>query len=120
MSLDGDETRSLAGGRRNGDPCDAALALTTHADEASAFLKALSHSGRLMILGHLAGGEKSVTELEALLGQRQAAVSQQLARLRLEGMVHARRDGKLIFYRLKDGRVQALLPSLARLFQPEG
>ena len=39
---------------------------------ASAFLKAISHEGRLMILCHLASGEKSVTELEELLSARQA------------------------------------------------
>ena len=38
----------------------------------------------LLILCNLAGGEKSVSELESLLSCRQAAVSQQLARLRLE------------------------------------
>ncbi len=79
------------------------------ADLAAGFLKALSHEGRLMILCHLVGGEKSVTELEGLLGQRQAAVSQQLARLRLEGLVATRREGKAIFYRLDDPRVLALL-----------
>ena len=47
-----------------------------NAMRASAFLKAISHEGRLMILCHLASGEKSVTELEDLLSARQAAVSQ--------------------------------------------
>ncbi|MDP3196373.1 helix-turn-helix transcriptional regulator [Tabrizicola sp.] len=86
------------------------------APAAAALLKALSHEGRLMILCHLSSGEKSVTELEALLGQRQAAVSQQLARLRLEGLVSTRRDGKAIYYAIQDGRVQALLRLLPELF----
>ena len=73
--------------------------------EAASFLKALAHEGRLMILCHLSSGPKSVTELEALLSSRQAAVSQQLARLRLEGLVSARRDGKAIFYSLQDPKV---------------
>ena len=64
-----------------------------NAQRASNFLKAISHEGRLMILCHLASGEKSVTELEDLLAARQAAVSQQLSRLRLEGLVTPRRDG---------------------------
>ena len=81
-------------------------------DVAAGFLKALSHEGRLMILCHLSEGEKSVTELEGLLAQRQAAVSQQLARLRLEGLVATRREGKAIFYRLADARVEALLQVL--------
>ena len=41
------------------------------AAEASAFLKALAHEGRLLILCHLSAGERTVSELEDLLGQRQ-------------------------------------------------
>ena len=67
------------------------------AQSATDFLKALAHEGRLMMLCHLATGEKSVTELEHLLGQRQAAVSQQLVRLRLDGLVSPRREGKAIY-----------------------
>ncbi len=55
--------------------------MAANARHASSFLKAISHEGRLMILCHLASGEKSVTQLEALLSARQAAVSQQLSRL---------------------------------------
>lgn len=86
------------------------------ADEASNFLKALAHEGRLMILCHLSTGEKSVTELEILLASRQAAVSQQLARLRLEGLVSARRDGKAIYYSLADSRAERLVATLYDIF----
>ena len=55
-------------------------------------LKALSHEGRLMILCYLAHGEKSVTELEEILSMRQSAVSQQLARLRADNLIEARRE----------------------------
>jgi ArsR family transcriptional regulator len=79
--------------------------MVQNAYEAANFLKALAHEGRLMILCHLSSGPKSVTELETLLSQRQAAVSQQLARLRLEGLVSARRDGKAIYYSLQDPKV---------------
>ncbi|MDO7655332.1 MAG: metalloregulator ArsR/SmtB family transcription factor, partial [Paracoccaceae bacterium] len=71
---------------------------------ASNFLKAISHEGRLMILCYLASGEKSVTDLEELLSARQAAVSQQLSRLRMEGLVTPRREGKVIYYSLTDKR----------------
>lgn len=94
-----------------------------HADEmldraegAAQLLKALSHEGRLMILCHLASGEKSVTELEHLLDQRQAAVSQQLARLRSEGLVSARRDGKAIHYSLSDPRAMRIVELLYDMF----
>ncbi|MFC4732756.1 ArsR/SmtB family transcription factor [Salipiger abyssi] len=86
------------------------------ATTASAFLKAISHEGRLMILCHLVTGEKSVTELEELLSARQAAVSQQLSRLRLEGLVVPRRDGKAIYYRLADHRPRRMLECVYELF----
>ncbi len=83
---------------------------------AAGFLKAMAHEGRLMILCHLIQGEKSVTELENLLSSRQAAVSQQLARLRLEGIVDYRRDGKAIFYTIKDPKVIKLISLLYEEF----
>ncbi|MEO1000226.1 MAG: metalloregulator ArsR/SmtB family transcription factor [Pseudomonadota bacterium] len=95
---------------------EALVAMQANAAEATAFLKAIAHEGRLMILCHLAEGEKSVTELEAHLGLRQAAVSQQLARLRADGLVTARRDGKAIHYRLVDPRAAALMETLYALF----
>lgn len=78
-----------------------------NAKRASKFLKALAHESRLMILCILAEGEKSVSELEGLLSLRQPTVSQQLARLRADGLVSTRRDGKIIYYNLasKEGRV---------------
>jgi ArsR family transcriptional regulator len=76
-----------------------------HAREASEFLKALAHEGRLMILCDLLRGEKSVGELEALLSRRQSTVSQQLARLRLEGLNAPRRPDGLLQHRQRPGAV---------------
>ena len=90
--------------------------MVDNATKASNFLKAISHEGRLMILCHLVSGEKSVTELEDLLAARQAAVSQQLSRLRLEGLVIPRREGKTIYYRLADNRPRRMLETVYDLF----
>ncbi len=90
--------------------------IVDNATRAANYLKAISHEGRLMILCHLASGEKSVTELEKLLSARQAAVSQQLSRLRLEGLVTPRRDGKAIYYRLADDRSRRMLDVVYDLF----
>lgn len=87
--------------------------------DASNFLKALSHEARLMILCYLTTGEKSVTELESLLSARQAAVSQQLSRLRLEGLVKPRRDGRVIYYSLADERAKRILDVVYDIFCPE-
>lgn len=102
--------------------CPAALdLLQPYANDAANFLKALGHEGRLMILCHLSSGPKSVTELENLLSSRQAAVSQQLARLRLEGLVSARRDGQAIYYSILDPKVERMVALLTELFcPPEG
>ena len=91
-------------------------AVVEKATSASSFLKAISHEGRLMILCHLVSGEKSVTELEDLISARQAAVSQQLSRLRLEGLVIPRRDGKTIYYRLADDKPKRVLEVVYDLF----
>ncbi|EBA01953.1 MAG: metalloregulator ArsR/SmtB family transcription factor [Paracoccaceae bacterium] len=90
--------------------------MATNAMDAANFLKAISHEGRLMILCYLASGEKSVTELETLLSARQASVSQQLSRLRLEGLVTPRRDGKAIYYSLTDDRPKKIMEIVYDLF----
>ncbi len=91
-------------------------AMGKNAVAATDFLKAIAHEGRLMILCRLANGECSVTDLEDMLSARQAAVSQQLSRLRLEGLVKTRREGKSVYYSLADERAQRLIPVLYDMF----
>ena len=90
--------------------------MALRATDASNFLKALAHERRLMILCYLVSGEKSVTELETLLRSRQATVSQQLARLRQDGLVSARREGKAIYYSLLDPRAKRVVELVHDLF----
>lgn len=99
-------------------PCTTLSAeeMLVQATAAAGFLKALAHEGRLMILCHLQSGEKSVTELENLLSSRQAAVSQQLARLRLEGLVGCRRDGKVMYYSIQDPKVATAIAMVYEMF----
>jgi ArsR family transcriptional regulator, virulence genes transcriptional regulator len=85
-------------------------------DRASLFLKALSGRSRLLLLCHLLDGEKSVGELARLTGARDTAVSQQLALLRREGMVAARRSGQMIFYSLASDEARHMLEALHGLF----
>ena len=86
------------------------------AREASEFLKALAHESRLLILCNLLGGERSVGELESFLDVRQSTVSQQLARLRLEGLVAGRREGKTIYYSIASDRVRSVIGVLYEAF----
>jgi ArsR family transcriptional regulator len=83
---------------------------------ASQFLKALSNENRLLLLCLLAEGEKSVSELEQMLGLRQPAISQQLARLRAESLVAHRRHGKLIYYSLASEEARRIMELLHELF----
>ncbi len=83
--------------------------LMRNARAASDFLKALSHENRLLLLCLLAERERSVTELENILSLRQPTVSQQLARLRLDGLVTTRREGKTIFYSLANEDVRRVI-----------
>jgi ArsR family transcriptional regulator, virulence genes transcriptional regulator len=82
------------------------------AAETTLFLKSLSHPARLVVLCKLAEGPSVVSDLSSMLNLPQAEVSKQLARLRSDGMVVTRRDGRNVIYSLSDertGRVVRLL-----------
>ena len=90
--------------------------MLANAEEASEFLKALAHETRLVILCLLIERDRTVTELEQLLGQRQSAVSQQLSRLRADDLVETRRQGKNIYYSIARPEVVEIIGSLYRAF----
>ncbi len=87
-----------------------------NARKASQFLKALSHETRLLLLCLLSEGERSVTDLETILELRQPAVSQQLARLRLDGLVTRRRDGKVIYYNIANDDIRRAIEVVNEVF----
>lgn len=82
------------------------------AERVSDLMKVLSSPKRLMILCQLVEQERSVGELAALLQMRDAAVSQQLALLRKDGIVLSRRDGQTIYYTLARADVRKLITFL--------
>jgi DNA-binding transcriptional ArsR family regulator len=90
--------------------------MVDNAKRASDFLKALAHESRLMILCILAERERSVSELEDLLRLRQPTVSQQLARLRADGLVSTRRDGKAIYYKLASEEARTVIGAIYDVF----
>lgn len=90
--------------------------LLENARTAAAVLKALSHESRLLLLCVLSDGERSVGELEDLLRMRQSAVSQQLARLRFDGLVKTRRDGKTIYYSIADPNARRIIGVLYEIY----
>ncbi len=86
------------------------------ATAAATLLKALANEDRLLILCNLAAGEKNVTELQEILGLRQPTLSQQLSRLRYEGLVEFRRDGKSIHYRLASDEAAKVIEVLYEIY----
>lgn len=89
------------------------------AGEASDLMKALSNPARLRLLCALVPSDRSVSELETILGVSQSYVSGQLARLRNERLVTYERVGRIKRYRLSDPRVRPVLERLYEVFCPE-
>jgi DNA-binding transcriptional ArsR family regulator len=89
--------------------------MADQAKRAADILKSLAHESRLMIVCILCQGEKSVSELEQMLSLRQPTVSQQLARLRADGLVTSRRDGKTIHYRLASEEARIVVGALCQV-----
>lgn len=78
-------------------------------------LKALAHPVRNTIIEALIGAERNVSEIEAVTGIGQPALSQQLAVLRNAGLVETRKDGKLIYYNISDAAIEAVRQHVERL-----
>ena len=88
------------------------------APKVSALMKVLANENRLMILCQLVTDERSVGELADLLEMRQAALSQQLALLRKDGLVKTRREAQTIYYSLARDDLAQLLGFLYQTFCP--
>lgn len=85
---------------------------------AAELMRSLSHPQRLLVLCVLVDGEKSVAELRQELGIEQVPMSQQLMRLRSDGLVEARRDGTTVFYRITRPEVLTIVGALHSAFCP--
>lgn len=85
-------------------------------EKAADLMKSLSHPQRLLVMCALGGEERSVAELRDLLGIDQVPMSQQLMRLRADGLVEARREGTTVFYRITRPEVLMVVEALHRAF----
>ncbi|WP_240901994.1 metalloregulator ArsR/SmtB family transcription factor [Wenzhouxiangella sp. XN24] len=90
--------------------------MRAHADEATRLLKALSNSSRLMVLCSLAKGELTVGQINERVPLSQSALSQHLAVLRRDGLVHTRRSAQTIYYSIADGPAGRLIETLHDIF----
>lgn len=88
-------------------------------ERAARFLKSLAHRDRLKVLCGLVEGELPVAAIEQRVGASQSAVSQHLARLKDEGLVTSRREGRQILYSIADPTVLSLIELLYRRFCAE-
>ncbi|MGB0626405.1 MAG: ArsR/SmtB family transcription factor [Alphaproteobacteria bacterium] len=93
--------------------------LLEKAGQASRLLKSLANERRLLIMCYLSEGEKSVGELEPLVGLSQSALSQHLARLRREHLVTTRREAQTIFYSISSEEARTVLGTLYELYCAE-
>lgn len=87
-----------------------------NAAKAEAMLKLLANRKRLMILCHLVKAEKSVGELAEIVGLSQSALSQHLAKMRALGMVSADKQGQMVYYRISNPEVEAVLSTLYLIY----
>ncbi len=91
-------------------------AMSEHCDSTSKVLKALAHPQRLQILCFLSERDHTVSELENLCGASQSLLSQFLQRMKSEGLIRSRKDGKFVHYSIADPKILQLIQALHRIF----
>ncbi len=87
--------------------------MAAHAVE---LLKAMANEWRLMILCQLSEGEKTVSELQEILGLSQSALSQHLAVLRREKIVRTRKHAQSVSYSLHGDDATKVMRTLHEVF----
>jgi DNA-binding transcriptional ArsR family regulator len=87
-----------------------------HAESAAALLRTMGGKSRLLVLCNLVEGERSVGELQRIVGLSQSALSQHLAVLRRSKLVETRREMQTIYYRLAGGAASAVLETLHGIY----
>lgn len=86
-------------------------------DKAADLMRSLSHPQRLLVLCALGTAEKSVAELRAEIGNiEQVPMSQQLMRLRADGLVESRREGTTVYYRIARPEVLLVIAALEEAY----
>ncbi len=90
------------------------------AEKAADLMRSLSHPQRLLVLCALVDGERSVAELRQALAIEQVPMSQQLMRLRADGLVEARREGTTVHYSIVRPEILTVVQALHDAFCPPG
>jgi ArsR family transcriptional regulator len=92
------------------------ITLLTPEEKLSRIFRAIGSPARIQILAAIGRGEACVCHLEAVLGLRQAYISQQLMEMRDAELLETRRDGRYIFYRLSRPQLLDNLIEISGLF----
>lgn len=90
--------------------------LKTEIEQVSMILKSLSNPNRLTALCAMCEGEKSVGQLEGIVGISQSALSQHLAKLREDNLVKTRRDAQTIYYSVSHPQVIDMITFLNQIY----
>jgi len=91
------------------------MSLIENAEQIAKIIEGIANPNRLAILLAIGEGEACVCHLEAVLGKRQAYISQHLMALRDVGIITPRRDGRFMYYRITDPALFELIRHAARL-----
>jgi len=81
-------------------------------EEVCSILRALSHPQRLLVMGYLLQGPKTVSELVELCGISQSQMSQFLVRMKIEGLIQSEKQGRFSVYSVRDERLLSLMKSI--------
>lgn len=89
------------------------------ADEAANLLKVIGNKNRLLILCLLLEyHELSVSELLDKVTLSQSALSQHLAKMRQEQLIHFRRQAQVLYYHISDSKVEKIIAVLKTIYCP--
>ena len=89
------------------------------AKELADLLGVLSHPHRILIIEELRDAERDVNSLQEVLGISHSGVSQHLTLLRSHRLVSERREGRRVFYQLRQPEIASWLMEATRLLERE-
>lgn len=84
---------------------------------AAGILKAMANKYRIQIVAHLMGGEQTVSQLNEVVTVSQPALSQHLNKLRREGILARRSEGKQRYYYIDDTHVLRIMGIVAEMVE---
>ncbi|MDM8547229.1 ArsR/SmtB family transcription factor [Candidatus Venteria ishoeyi] len=85
-------------------------------DSISCSIRILSNPQRLKILCKLGDGEADVQNITTYLGSKQSNISQQLNRMKDQGLLTSRKEANRVYYRINDLRTLRIISMVREVF----